>query len=134
MYQGIVQLRSGLSRPLAITGSYRHASYHPYRRGNQLVNNGTMSRQPSRRQTPEWHDPIDVSSPSKSKGPTLRRFSEREMDTLEDLKMGLGVSKDNIDDLFEQCDHCGQSFMRSALRVHIKQVGEDNSDEGVGNL
>ena len=44
---------------------------------------------------------------------------------LDNLKMGFGVSRTEVDDLFEQCDHCGQSFMRSALRVHIKTVGEE---------
>jgi uncharacterized radical SAM superfamily protein len=24
----------------------------------------------------------------------------------------------------KQCDHCGQSFMQSALQVHIKEVSE----------
>ena len=38
--------------------------------------------------------------------------------------MGLGVSRNQIDDLLEQCNHCGRSFMQSALRVHIKEVGE----------
>ena len=46
--------------------------------------------------------------------------------------MGLGVSRDKIDDLFEQCDHCGQDFMRSALRVHIKEVEETKDDMGGG--
>ena len=44
-------------------------------------------------------------------GPVLPQFSERETEVLDALKMGLGVSRDTIDDLFEQCDHCGQDFM-----------------------
>lgn len=50
------------------------------------------------------------------------------MSTLDALRMGLGVSRNQINDLFEQCDHCGQSFMQSALRVHITEVGETNKD------
>ena len=66
-----------------------------------------------------------VAGPSRPIGRILPQFSEREMDILDALKMGLGVSQNQMD-LFEQCDHCGQSFMRSALRVHIKEVGETN--------
>lgn len=43
--------------------------------------------------------------------------------------MGLGVSQYEIDDILEQCDHCGRSFMRSALRSHIKEVETREQDD-----
>jgi len=49
-------------------------------------------------------------------------FNERETDALDALKIGLGISQAELDNLFEQCDHCSQSFMRSTLHVHIKDV------------
>ena len=50
------------------------------------------------------------------------------MDTLAALKIGLGISQADLDNLFEQCDHCSQNFMRSALRVHIKDVEATEED------
>lgn len=67
-----------------------------------------------------------AAGPSRLTRPILPQFSECETDVLDALKMGLGVSQDQIDDLFEQCDHCGQSFMQSALWAHIKKVGNDD--------
>ncbi|KAF8122015.1 hypothetical protein EV363DRAFT_1301438 [Boletus edulis] len=96
IYQGIFQLRSSLSRPVVRAASHRRASYHPYQHASQSARRKTIER---------------YSSPAVESGPS-NQFSERETDTLEDLKMGLG------------CDHCGQSFMRSALRVHIRQIEE----------
>ena len=70
--------------------------------------------------------------PSRLTGPVLPQFSEHETEVLDALKMGLGVSQDKIDDLFEQCDHCGQDFMRSTFHMHIKEVEETKDNMGGG--
>ena len=63
-----------------------------------------------------------IAGPSRSVVRTASKFSERETGALDALKFGLGISQAELDNLFEQCDHCSQSFMRSALCVHIKDV------------
>lgn len=55
----------------------------------------------------------------------VSKFSEHKTDALDTLRIGLGISQVELGNLFEHCDHCGQSFMRSALRVHIKDVEAD---------
>ena len=58
-----------------------------------------------------------IAGPSRSAVHTASKFSETE--ALDALKIGLRISQAELDNLFEQCDHCSQSFMRSALHIHI---------------
>ena len=60
---------------------------------------------------------------------TTSKFSECETDTLDALWVGLGVSPADLDNLFEQCDHCGQTLMWSTLHVHIKEVEVDQEND-----
>ena len=57
------------------------------------------------------------------------KFSKCETDTLDALWVRLGVSPVDLDNLFEWCDHCGQTFMQSALHVHIKEVEVDQESD-----
>ena len=63
-----------------------------------------------------------ITMPSKLVVHTAPKFSEHELDALDALRIGLRISQAELDNLFEQCDHCSQSFMWSALRIHIKDV------------
>ncbi|KAG9309389.1 hypothetical protein JVU11DRAFT_10637 [Chiua virens] len=109
VYPGIHQLRSGLSRPLILATPHRR--YHPY--------NGHASQ-----------SPINVIALHRSTPYQLprRRMSNRNSRAEVPGPSRLGLAGHQTDDFFEQCDHCGESFTQSALRVHIKEVGEQQDD------
>ncbi|KAG9309528.1 hypothetical protein JVU11DRAFT_10502 [Chiua virens] len=113
LYPEIQQLRSGLSQPLALATPRR---YHPYNQPQRHARESTsalhhyMQYQSPHRHTSDRNSRIDVAGPSRL-GHGLPQFSEREIHTLDALQMGLGVTGFEMDELFEQCDHCSRSFM-----------------------
>jgi hypothetical protein len=49
----------------------------------------------------------------------------REQDVIEQLQAGEGISSVEMGSLFEQCTLCGNYFIGSLLRVHIRSCAPD---------
>lgn len=151
MYDGIKQLRSGLPLPFAIV---RSGSYHPYHdhrasksrnvsifelstkytiglslNGRTTPLRSTANQSPRRKISVGGLPITPTAGPSRLMGQNPEGFSKHETETVDALRTGFGISRDDMDSLFEECDHCRQSFMRSALRVHIRQVEEMRSND-----